>query len=66
MDAQAIQSMKINQKEICDWLGFTKTDLNGLCDCDYEVESEGKTGFETRVWKQSKKELGGETRRILD
>ena len=43
MDAQAIQSMKINQKEIYDWLGFTKTELKVLCDCDNEVESEGKT-----------------------
>ena len=45
MDAQAIQSMNINQKEIYDWLGFTKTDLNVkvLCDCNYEVESEDKT-----------------------
>ena len=43
MNAQATQSMKINQKEIYDWLGFTKTDLNVLCDCDNGVESEGKT-----------------------
>ena len=43
MAAQAIQSMNINQKEICDWLAFTKTDLNVLGDCDNEVESEGKT-----------------------
>ena len=43
MNAQATQSMKINQKEIYDWLGFTKTDLNVLGDCDNEVESEGKT-----------------------
>ena len=25
-----------------------------------------ETGFETRVWRQSKNELGGETRRLLD
>ena len=25
-----------------------------------------ETGFETRVWRQSKKEFGGETRRLLD
>ena len=43
MNAQATQSMKINQKEIYDWLGFTKTDLNVPCDCDNGVESEGKT-----------------------
>ena len=46
MDAQAIQSMKINQKEIYDWLGFTKTDLNVkvLCDCGAREQGRGVAG----------------------